>query len=60
MDGVRGVMIETASAQLTAVQFLSRVEAPMSRQIRLCEEGFGAELTLERFVTRVDVFVLSA
>lgn len=53
-------MIETPSAQLTGVEFLSCVDALVSRQIRLCEERFGAESTLERFVSGVNVFVLLA
>lgn len=53
-------MIETPSTQLTGVEFLSRVDALVSPQIRLCEERFGAEFTLERFVISVDVFVLLA
>lgn len=51
-------MAEAPSTQLTGIEFLSRVDTLVSRQIRLREEGFGAELTLESFVTSVDVFVL--
>ncbi len=53
-------MIETPPAQLTGVEFLPRVDALVSLQVRLREEGFGAESTLERFDPGVDVSVLLA
>lgn len=53
-------MVEAPPTQLTGVEFLSCVDALVSRQIRLCEERFGAEWTRERFVAAVNVFVLLA
>lgn len=53
-------MAEAASTQLAGVEFLSGVNALVSRQIGLSEEGLGAELTPERFLTGVHVSVLLA